>query len=165
MRLVMTMTAANPEIFPQQKRQESRRNGLLPCIQYPEENDAPPSVTKPKADDDVDLELDKVAAATAPLASAENSTTSELGEEDQQDVVKGNCCQERLQGLSPLQAFFAFYGRTIAKWPAKLAVIALTLAILGVSIYGSYYIRHEFDPWLFLPKDSYLTHFTDTRAK
>ena len=155
------------QIFPQQKRQENRRNGLLPCIQYPEENDASPSMTKPKADDDVGLEMDNVAAAataaTAPLASADESLASELGEV-QQDAVKGNS-QQRLRRLCSLQAFFAVYGRTIVKWPAKVAVIALTLAISGVSIYGNYHVRHEFDPWLFLPKDSYLTHFTSTRAK
>ena len=45
------------------------------------------------------------------------------------------------------------------------AVLLLTLAIFGVSVYGNFYLRHEFDPMMFLPQDSYLMRFVDTRAE
>ena len=44
--------------------------------------------------------------------------------------------------------------------------MALTTAgILGMSLYGNYFLEHEFDPLHFLPKDSYLMRFINTRTK
>ena len=67
--------------------------------------------------------------------------------------------------LKPLQVLFAAYARRLVQWPSKLLVLLLTLALFGVSVYGNFYLRHEFDPMMFLPKDSYLMRFVDTRAE
>ena len=45
-------------------------------------------------------------------------------------------------------------------------IVALTTAgILGMSLYGNYFLEHEFDPLHFLPKDSYLMRFINTRTR
>ena len=72
---------------------------------------------------------------------------------------------KQFQEWSPLQTLFAAWGSTLVKWPVKLFVLLLTLGIFGVSVYGNYYLRHEFDPMMFLPQDSYLMRFVDTRAE
>ena len=72
---------------------------------------------------------------------------------------------KQFREMKPLQAFFAVYARNLVKWPAKLFVLTLTLGIFGVSVYGNFYLKHEFDPMMFIPQDSYLKRFVDTRAE
>ena len=50
-------------------------------------------------------------------------------------------------------------------WPSKLLVLLFTTAVFGVSVYGNFYLRHEFDPMMFVPQDSYIKRFVDTRAR
>ena len=47
----------------------------------------------------------------------------------------------------------------------KVIVALTTAGILGMSLYGNYFLEHEFDPLHFLPKDSYLMKFINTRNK
>ena len=72
---------------------------------------------------------------------------------------------KQFREMRPLQSFFAAYARALVRWPSKVCVLWLTAAILGVSVYGNYHLRHEFDPMMFLPKDSYLARFIDTRSR
>ena len=61
------------------------------------------------------------------------------------------------------QSIFAAYARTLTRWPSKVIVALVTAGILGMSLYGNYFLEHEFDPLHFLPKDSYLMRFINTR--
>ena len=63
------------------------------------------------------------------------------------------------------QVFFAAYARVLVMWPSKLLVLLFTTAVFGVSVYGNFYLRHEFDPMMFVPQDSYIKRFVDTRAR
>jgi hypothetical protein len=67
--------------------------------------------------------------------------------------------------VNPLQMAFELYARHLVKWPSKLAVVIVTSVIFGFSVWGNYYLKQEFDPMLFLPKDSYLKLFWETRAR
>ena len=64
-----------------------------------------------------------------------------------------------------LQSLFAAYARNLTKWPAKAAVAAATTGLVVASLYGNCFLEHEFDPLHFLPKDSYLMRFINTRNK
>ena len=48
---------------------------------------------------------------------------------------------------------------------SKVAVALVTAGVLGMSLYGNYFLEHEFDPLHFLPKDSYLMRFINTRNR
>lgn len=49
------------------------------------------------------------------------------------------------------------YGTILSKTPARVVVITITAVVLAVSMYGNYELVEEFDPWLFIPKDLYVS--------
>ena len=89
---------------------------------------------------------------------AGTTSASQRGEE-------GVTCLVRIRESNPLQTFFAAYARVLVRWPTKLMVLLLTSAFFVVCVYGNYYLRHEFDPMMFVPQDSYIKRFVDTRAE
>ena len=63
------------------------------------------------------------------------------------------------QGWDFGAAFMAVYGRCLASWLFKTAVLLISLAFLGLGLWGTFSIRQKFDPILLLPSDSYLRAF------
>ena len=57
------------------------------------------------------------------------------------------------------------YFRLLSSIFFKFIVIILTLAILGIGIWGSILIRRKFDPVLLLPSDSYLRNWLNIHDK
>lgn len=53
----------------------------------------------------------------------------------------------------------AKYAEMLTLKPVKIFVMIFTLGLLGLSIIGNYYITEEFDPWLFLDPNSYVSQF------
>ena len=53
----------------------------------------------------------------------------------------------------------AKYAEMLTLKPVKIFVMIFTLGLLGLSIFGNYYITEEFDPWLFLDPNSYVSQF------
>ena len=58
--------------------------------------------------------------------------------------------------MAALQQGFQAYGKYLMKLPSKIAVIAVTVLIFSVSIWGNVLLKQKFDPMWFLPLDSYL---------
>lgn len=44
----------------------------------------------------------------------------------------------------------------------QIVIAIVSLAFLSVGIYGAVYLEQEFDPNVFIPKDSYLKEYFDT---
>lgn len=65
----------------------------------------------------------------------------------------------------PQQSLFQIYGIYLLKWPSQIFVLALTSALLAVSLWGNYELRQEFDPMWFLPKESYLSRWNQMNEK
>ena len=74
---------------------------------------------------------------------------------------KSNACS---QG-NFIQKAFKFYGRLITKTPMKIIIMIITLALLGVGIYGNILLRQEFNPAWFLPPDTYLAKWFEANKK
>jgi hypothetical protein len=55
--------------------------------------------------------------------------------------------------------FMSVYSKCLASWLFKAAVFLISLAFLGIGIWGTFSIRQKFDPILLLPSDSYLRKF------
>jgi len=47
----------------------------------------------------------------------------------------------------------------------KAGVLAVTVALAGLGAWGAADLRQEFDPAWFLPKDSYLFHWSSITSK
>ena len=45
------------------------------------------------------------------------------------------------------------YGIFLSKLPVQTFIIVVTAGMLGLSIYGNYELKQEFDPWMFLPNE------------
>ena len=70
---------------------------------------------------------------------------------------KPPACSSRDNG----QLFFRMLAKMIKFKVFKLLVIVVTFATVGVSIWGSYLMRREFDPVKLMPADSYLRRWLD----
>ena len=74
-----------------QRRQEARRNGFVPCIQYPEPK-AASSTTTASSHLTVEKEAEEGAAAVATAADVGNGKVASCEEKGDEDKV----CKERL---------------------------------------------------------------------
>ncbi len=77
------------------------------------------------------------------------------------DKWRPNECSQR----SLLHAFFEGYSRVLLNRYVRIAVIALTLLLLGVSVYGIARLEADFDEQLWVPKDTYLRHYIDYKEE
>jgi hypothetical protein len=60
---------------------------------------------------------------------------------------------------------FDLYGRYLMKAPVKVAVVAVTMALTGVGIWGNYSLEQKFVPAWFLPAESYLSKWFKINEK
>ena len=58
-----------------------------------------------------------------------------------------------------LQTIFKSISRVIVTNSMKVAIILLTLVLLGISVWGNVLLRQEFNPIWFLPSESYLAQW------
>ena len=58
-----------------------------------------------------------------------------------------------------LQSIFKAIAKVIVTPTMKVVIILVTLAILGVSLWGNILLRQEFNPIWFLPQESYLAQW------
>jgi hypothetical protein len=56
-------------------------------------------------------------------------------------------------------AFMSIYSKCLSSWIFKAAVFFISLAFLGIGIWGTLSIRQKFDPILLLPSESYMRKF------
>ena len=55
------------------------------------------------------------------------------------------------------------YADTLAFKPVKITILLATVTLLGVSLYGNFMLKEDFDPWLFLSPQSYVAQFKATQ--
>ena len=59
------------------------------------------------------------------------------------------------------QRFFTWYGGLLTHWAAKVLVVAATLGLASVGVWGLTGLRQEFNPVWFIPPQSYLAKWFD----
>ena len=67
------------------------------------------------------------------------------------------------KGLS--KYIFDLYSQLLMKTPVKIAVVAVTITLTGVGIWGNYSLEQKFVPAWFLPPDSYLSKWFKINEK
>ncbi|XP_067946636.1 patched domain-containing protein 3-like [Watersipora subatra] len=69
-----------------------------------------------------------------------------------------SCSQRDLQQ----KVFENFYGPTLLKLPVKIIILLVSLAFLGFGIYGAVFLKQDYDPNVFIPKDSYVKDYVNS---
>jgi hypothetical protein len=57
------------------------------------------------------------------------------------------------------QSVFEAYGNILMKGPTKAILLAVTVALTGLGIWGNVLLEQRFDPTWFLPPESYLARW------
>ena len=125
-----------------EKRKLAQKNAFLPCISY----------------------KNIIGQKNAKVDSGDVSEQKPISHDDHSDI---QCkCDESSSILNTtnklcfnnkktvLDFILSYYGKLLANITTQIVVVAFTIFLLVVSIYGNTQLREDFDPHIFLPHNS-----------
>ena len=125
-----------------ERRKLERRNAFVPCISHRKntKNDiSEHPIEQPTENDEINLEM----AKSCPL---ENQNVQELN-----DATKNFRPNEK---YTLVDKVMIKYGKILSHTATQLIVVASTICLLAVSVYGNMQLKENFDPFMFLPNNS-----------
>ena len=143
-----------------EKRKNSKRNALLPCILHTQKSAE--NKFRCANGDGANVEQDKKESSSSypdTITHIYSKCHLHCDSELRHDKVKKNSCIE--MNTAWFDYLLSSYSKILSKLISQIAVVAFTIVLLSVSIYGNFQLKQEFDPYIFLPPNSSIKSWLD----